>query len=471
MVNIFTSFDVKKGSAPTLSLPIGLLLKSTSVSQHNLTKTAYQNYMVNIAKFFNAKEDAVVDLVDVLEFELKLMDAKKNSPLPANKTSSMISLEEMNRTWPSINWTRLFEWKLHPYVSPKELIYLQNKNFITKFEKLMNETSKKVQANYAIWKIIEYSAPIVNSVTLYKFGQTYYALTNQSLSGFQNCQQMITNMLSDVIKAFYGRTYPVDQKVKNHENIIFSNIKNKFIDTLNSSKANSEHIKKIKTVKVVFGNPDEMMDDNNLEKYFKGLEITPDNFLVNYLNIFRFKKNKDYPLENIIEIPSGFLEGFFISSDCYNYTNYAVFGVLIGLKFEYLIDMMSINNYGQRAYTTEQCLTEQYTIFGENVNEGILKDRIGHQRGLELAYSAYREFIEDKQEPDLAGLYSSDQAFWLSFRNLYCSPKWWDNLYGIPVDSRKKLVITSLSNIPEFSKAFSCPLGSKMNPTKKCPLF
>ncbi|CAD6208512.1 GSCOCG00010512001-RA-CDS [Cotesia congregata] len=296
MVNIFTSFDVKKGSAPTLSLPIGLLLKSTSVSQHNLTKTAYQNYMVNIAKFFNAKEDAVVDLVDVLEFELKLMDAKKNSPLPANKTSSMISLEEMNRTWPSINWTRLFEWKLHPYVSPKELIYLQNKNFITKFEKLMNETSKKVQANYAIWKIIEYSAPIVNSVTLYKFGQTYYALTNQSLSGFQNCQQMITNMLSDVIKAFYGRTYPVDQKVKNHENIIFSNIKNKFIDTLNSSKANSEHIKKIKTVKVVFGNPDEMMDDNNLEKYFKGLEITPDNFLVNYLNIFRFKKNKEYSL-------------------------------------------------------------------------------------------------------------------------------------------------------------------------------
>ncbi|KAH0535904.1 hypothetical protein KQX54_019962 [Cotesia glomerata] len=127
-----------------------ILLNSTSESQHNLTKTAYQNYMVNIAKFFNAKEDAVVDLLDVLEFELKLMDAKENSPLPANISNNMMSLEEMNRTWPSVNWTRLFEWKLHPYVSPKELVHVENKNFITKFEKLMNETSKRVQANYAI---------------------------------------------------------------------------------------------------------------------------------------------------------------------------------------------------------------------------------------------------------------------------------------------------------------------------------
>lgn len=266
------------------------------MSQYNLTKTAYQNYMVNIARFFNAKEDAVVDLLDVLEFELKLMDAKENSPLPVNISNSMMSLEEMNLTWPSINWTRLFESKLHPYVSPNELIYIENKNFISKFEKLMNETSKRVQANYAIWKIIEFSVPIVNSVTLYNFAETYYTLTNQSFSRFQNCQQMTKNMLPDVIKAFYGRTYPVDQKVKNYANTIFSNIKNKFIDTLNSSKANDEYIKKIETVKLLLGNTDELMDDNNLEKYFKGLEITPDNFLANYLNIYRFRNKKEYSL-------------------------------------------------------------------------------------------------------------------------------------------------------------------------------
>lgn len=111
-----------------------------------------------------------------------------------------------------------------------------------------------------------------------------------------------------------------------------------------------------------------------------------------------------------------------------------------------------------------------YKIIIFQFHQIILKDRIGYQRALKVAYSAYRELIKDRQEPDLAGLYSSDQAFWLSFSNLYCSPKWWDIFLGMMLNS-EKLVITSLSNIPEFSKAFSCPLGSKMNPSKKCPLF
>ncbi|XP_055852768.1 neprilysin-4-like [Episyrphus balteatus] len=69
---------------------------------------------------------------------------------------------------------------------------------------------------------------------------------------------------------------------------------------------------------------------------------------------------------------------------------------------------------------------------------------------------------------------SPDQTFFLNFAQVYCAkyePRhFWSELYaGYPMD--KYRVVLPLQNFDEFSKVFNCPLGSAMNPEKKCRMW
>nr|CAI5852124.1 unnamed protein product [Callosobruchus analis] len=95
--------------------------------------------------------------------------------------------------------------------------------------------------------------------------------------------------------------------------------------------------------------------------------------------------------------------------------------------------------------------------------------------GMEISYDTYVNFIkENGAEPTLPGLnYSTAQLFWISSAMHHCSrypytEKDMENYGWSPVELR---VNGPLQNIKEFAEDFGCPVGSKMNPNKKCDVW
>ncbi|XP_057335134.1 neprilysin-2-like [Microplitis mediator] len=469
----------------------------------------YYNYMINVAKFLGAHATrAKEDLRAAFEFEKQLIYGtnQATSYSSVNITFTSMSLGEIKQTWPSINWAEYFNNHLLPYFShdDKTLVAVWNKKYITNFEKLMNETSKRVQANYAIWKTIQFSIPFIKSVTLYNFAQTY-GFFKQQLIGSHDCFAEAKTYLPSIARAHYARNYPVNQEVKQNVGLIFSNIKRKLLDTLKSKNLDAhtkeKMIKKIENLMAVVGYPEEVLDDEKLDKYFEDLKITKDNYLGNLLSIQSFTMNRKLTAfgkpnnlydwkdiftimtmgtaqesyycrrENILVI-TDWLSKFLINTNRYNYTNYGAIGALIGYEVGRAVDFSVDFEEKYLNNETEKCIVEKYSNYTGGYGTqayGIvnLKGTITQQMGVELAYSAYQEWAKEHgEEPNLARLYTSNQLFWLAYGNINCSPKSWT--YTSSQTSYDKRVNWPLSNIPEFSKDFNCSLKSPMNPKNKC---
>jgi predicted metalloendopeptidase len=65
--------------------------------------------------------------------------------------------------------------------------------------------------------------------------------------------------------------------------------------------------------------------------------------------------------------------------------------------------------------------------------------------------------------------------FFIGFAQTWCTKTTPENAQAALVTDThahpKYRVIGSLSNMPEFSKAFKCSIGSPMNPKKRCEIW
>ncbi|PIC29388.1 hypothetical protein B9Z55_020980 [Caenorhabditis nigoni] len=133
--------------------------------------------------------------------------------------------------------------------------------------------------------------------------------------------------------------------------------------------------------------------------------------------------------------------------------------------------------YNKRA----QCLIDQYNnyddhSFGKNLNgtttiDEMVSDAIGYQAALD----AYNQ-VDMSKEPSIFGFEDEqpDKMFFHLAALNWCGPKSHYSLaYQLeqvhPTDNFR--VNGPLANMKSFAEAFNCPVGSPMNPKKKCELF
>jgi len=138
-------------------------------------------------------------------------------------------------------------------------------------------------------------------------------------------------------------------------------------------------------------------------------------------------------------------------------------------------------NYLEKA----QCIIGQYGNYSVQVNDESINlngihtqgENIADNGGYKAAFRAYKRLVaKHGPEPRLPGLpYTQRQMFWLAGAQINCGT--------MRPEYKKYIVLTDphspaqyrvngpFSNLPEFAADWNCPVGSPMNPAKKCTVW
>ncbi|XP_011689428.1 PREDICTED: neprilysin-like [Wasmannia auropunctata] len=270
------------------------------------------------------------------------------------------------------------------------------------------------------------------------------------------------------------------------------------------------------------GYPDWYRNDTIVKRYFQGL-IIGNSFYENTMSYERYNKwkrlrklLKEDKEDNMMMMSPLMVNAFFsakfnlaafsaadFQSPMFAYDrpraiNYGIIGTIMGHEVnhgfdsrghlydkngefvEWLSAMSDV--YGKRA----ECFVEQFNNYPvdkesnykvKNYGNQTARENIADTMGIEAAFRAYqrRERECGKSDTVLPGLedLTSDQLFFLSFANLCCEiDKDIIKSAKSDVHSTGRLrVIGSVSNSQDFAKAYNCPVGSAMNPERKCHIW
>ncbi|XP_018361879.1 PREDICTED: endothelin-converting enzyme 1-like [Trachymyrmex cornetzi] len=281
-------------------------------------------------------------------------------------------------------------------------------------------------------------------------------------------------------------------------------------------------IEKSKKMEYAIGFPTWLFNEEKLNEYYKGIDLSETRYLINLVQFVQVRLNKTWASlhdENIfnkssywatdptdvnafhnyqlnhITIPAGILQFPFYELGL-EALNYGAIGAIIGHEFTHGFDPNGrfYNGDGNlwQWWTNEsileyldrtQCFIDHYNTYYEvEVDKYIdgeltLEENVADNGGLHQAVVAYKRWkSRHGYESLLPGLtqFTHEQLLFLSFAHLWCesytttSLKWMMMNSHCPGHVRLQAV---LKNSKEFSTTWNCPEGSPMNPSRKCRLW
>jgi predicted metalloendopeptidase len=269
------------------------------------------------------------------------------------------------------------------------------------------------------------------------------------------------------------------------------------------------------------GYPDYIYNETRFRNKYKNLSIVNNNLFLNRLNIIKFAHNRmlnkirkkvdktEWPMdpqtinamysfnENGMIIPAGILQQpFFHGMHMSTAMLYGAIGAILGHELTHGFDNTGrkFNRHGElgKQWWTNssliafknrsQCMVDQYSgykVRGEYPINGklTLGENIADNGGFKTALRAYHDkLLRTRSDQVIDGLdFSNEQLFHLAFAQAYCSNSRPNEQYLATLNDRHSeeefRVIGTLSNSKEFSNAFNCPEGSRMNPSQKCSVW
>ena len=389
----------------------------------------------------------------------------------------------------------------------------------------------RVIANYMIWRYVDSMMQYTDIKGLrirLAFDKVMFGYETDP-PRWERCVGHLGN-LGHAVGSMYARTYFSTYK-KYAAKRIGKNIKNEFKFMLPELKWLDEKSReqaklKLEKMKTFMGYDDEILNKTLLNAFYKGLKLNSDHIIENVLTINKYlieyetsqfrKHSKKFnwkrkihgnvasfsfryiDFENTIFFPAGFLDGVVFNVNRPNYMNYGAIGTYIGHAITHGFDDIgfqydsegNLSNWGSKDTKEEfnkkiECLTDQYSSYTVNVKGKTLhingltnqEQNTADNGGIKLAIRAYDRIIaENREEPRLPGLsYTPKQLFWLSAALPHCIAKkpeaWRDTVIRGDHAPQWFRVNSPLMNRKEFSRDWNCPMGSIMNPIKKCEVW
>ncbi|KAL0120359.1 hypothetical protein PUN28_008190 [Cardiocondyla obscurior] len=284
---------------------------------------------------------------------------------------------------------------------------------------------------------------------------------------------------------------------------------------------------KLVNMRKFIGYPSWYRNDTIVKRYYQGL-IIGNSYYENVLSYGRYQKWKelrkleqdeneevDENDEDVLMMNPVMVNAFFSPDDnsvalsaadfqsplfAYNrpqVINYGIVGTIMGHEVNHgfdndghlydkngeLVEWLPTmtEEYSRRA----NCFVQQFNKYANENNYEILNygnqtagENIADTMGVEASFKAYRRRERGcgKSNIILPGYkdLTHEQLFFLAFANLWCEAESNSTIAKAKDDvhsTGRLRVIGTVANLQEFAEAFNCPVGSPMNPEKKCHIW
>ncbi|XP_019622889.1 PREDICTED: endothelin-converting enzyme 1-like isoform X2 [Branchiostoma belcheri] len=508
-----------------LSLKHGQMYTSKKTAAK--VKTGWLNYVVKLAVLLGANEaDARQQLEDVWEFETRLaeIDEKVPSRRDIFGRYNKWPLKNLTAIMPSIDVNKyLTDMLLGQKISPDTKVLVYDPLYLMEMSKIVANTSKEVLANYIINQINQKFAPYLSlkfriaSLELEKVVQGTRSTPSRSIY----CTAVTNKRAGWAMGAMFAdKAFGKDHFDKANE--IMDGIKEQMRLTLEEAdwmdnQTKTMALEKLSALRRMIGYPDFIKDPAKLDKYYEKMVVTEGDFVSNMLLVQKFdldriigrygkpvdrsewsmkpaKVNAYYSAtKNLMAFPSGILQAPLYGPNFPMALNFGSMGAIMGHELSHGFDdhgktydkdgnlrnwwtEESLKNFRQKS----QCLRKQYsefTVYGEHVDgDNTIGENIADNGGVRLAYRAYEKWLVSHRDTILPGLNkTSQQLFFLGWAQTWCTyykEEYAKHLLYSDVHSPSKYRVNGpFANFPEFAEAYTCPLGTHMNPKKKCVVW
>ncbi|XP_031556915.1 endothelin-converting enzyme 1-like isoform X2 [Actinia tenebrosa] len=495
---------------------------------------AYRQLIIDIVVLLGGNVNTTAKKADeIIRLEAQLAnvtltEAEWRPYEPDTKTVEQLQMEV-----PELNWFIYLNKLFEPSTIPKsEPIILHILSYLKNAMKIIQNTPKRILANYMVWYVIQYeigwlSKPFRDA--LGRFGQAVYGITFEE-ERWKTCFYSAPEAFDDVLTAAYIQEHQAQlaKQISLAKQITKKQIQ-AFKDNLNlltwiDGATKSRLYQKADCMSLNFGFPSYMLNSTKLaslfEKY-RGLNITAATYYRNQISIYvnnrqrllrDLRKPRDKTLwymsplkgiaeydliDNEITLSTVYLQppALYTSKFLRAYT-LGNFGLLSSheIMHGFGVDGRYFDKDGQQRewwsnITLEEfdkrkkCFENQYSeykVLGKwPINENTtVEENIADNGAMKIALKAYYNWA--KQNPDgtwlLPGLnYTNEQLFYIGFAQHFCSNSTLQDRYESNQDANhaddKFRIIGSLANSCEFANAFKCRINSPMNPINKCYLW
>ncbi|XP_066593311.1 neprilysin-like isoform X2 [Prorops nasuta] len=404
-------------------------------------------------------------------------------------------------------------------------LYINNNQLVEYFN-LLEDTPNEVIVNYVHWSFISRMFALTFDMLDMLFQIQKQINSSKIAPRWYRCVKDIK--INQTISYEYVKKY-FPKEVSKVANTMIDTLKTATKEEIERSTwmnddMKSDALEKVDNMKKNIGYPEWLDNNTAVETYYKGLKITSqyfDNALsferytnLRELQILTKEENEDdvwgemrsftangvfYMNENALAIPAADFQFPLFSTEYPDALNFGLLGYIISHEVSHGFDPTGRNydKNGKEFKWDEQmdkeymsradCFLKQYSSFSLEAKNGTvqvdgnktLDENISDCTGIHNLYKAYKSWRKKKETPDarIPGLedYTEDQMFFLSTATAWCEsirPSYLIQRLTMDEHSAGRIrVLGGLSNSEEFAKAFSCPVGSKMNPEEKCNIW
>lgn len=479
--------------------------------------------------------DIANDINEIIEFEKSVARIMISEDRRRNYTNlyNLHKLSELKYLMPIVNWDRYFRAlmpvELYSYIIADPDIIVNEVEYLKKLTTLLKETDNRIIVNYIMWRYT--SAWSFQLDSRYDDVQQNFLrmLIGKQVKSprWKDCSSAATGRMSYAASALYVRKH-FDKKDKEAVLEMIDNLHGSFREILISNdwmdnKTRAFALHKDEKMQSLIGYPDFVLNDAELDKYYETLRLSEgDTYAMMVQKTSRWSQLRSFhrliepvdrsefgissstvnafysSLKNGITFPAAILQAPLFDRDFPKAVNYGCIGSVIGHEITHGFDDQGSQFDGEgnlmnwwdektREHFNERtkCIVEQYSSYevpgtGLHVNGRLTQgENIADNGGIKEAYKAYMLYLsklghEEKRLPGLEQ-YTDEQIFFMSYAQTWCGHSKPEALIRqILTDPHAPLHVRVngvVINQPEFAQAFHCPIGSPMNPSKKCVVW